>query len=75
MSEQFENNTKWYQDSILVKTWCIITVIILVLLIPQSWIQRLVEDREGYQLQAMNDMTDKWSGSQLIQGPVLLTTL
>ena len=71
MIEQYENNLKWYQDSILLKL-AIITVIILVLLIPQSWIQGLVSDREGYQLQAMNDMTDKWSGSQLIQGPVLL---
>ena len=71
MTEQFENNSKWYQDSILIKLG-VITVIVLVLLIPQSWIQGLVEDREGYQLQAMNDMTDKWSGSQLIQGPVLM---
>jgi inner membrane protein len=71
MTEQINNQSKWHRDSILVKL-SIITIIILVLLIPSSWIQGLVTDREGYQLQMMAGITDKWSGSQLIQGPVLL---
>jgi len=61
---------KWHTDSILFKI-TIITTIILVLLIPSNWIQDLVVERDGYNQQTMDQITQKWSGSQLIQGPVL----
>lgn len=71
MTEQPENQHKWYRDSILFKLG-IITIIILVLLIPSSWIQGLVTDREGYQEQMTSNTMDKWADSQLVQGPVLM---
>ena len=71
MTEQIEKSKTWYQDSILVKLG-VITIIILTLLIPSSWIQDLVSDREAYQQQMMGNVSDKWSGSQLIRGPVLI---
>src|ERR1700733_10530811 len=71
MTEQTKTQPKWYQESILLKL-AIITIIVLVLLIPSAWIQGLVTDREGYQQQTMSGVADKWSGTQLIQGPVLV---
>ena len=71
MSQQSNEKPLWFVDSILFKLG-IITVIMLVLLIPSSWIQGLVTDREGYQQQIMQGVADKWSGSQLVQGPVLM---
>jgi inner membrane protein len=73
MEEQQQNQKikKWYQDSILLKL-SIITAIILALLIPSSWIQGLITDREDYQHLMLTNVSDKWSGSQLIQGPVLV---
>jgi inner membrane protein len=62
---------KWYQDSILVKI-VVITVLILLLLIPSSWIQDLVDERQDIQVKMGNAVSDSWSGSQLVQGPVLV---
>jgi len=62
---------KWNHDSVLIKLGIIIALILL-LLIPSSWIQGLITDREGYQQENINKVADKWAGSQLIQGPVLM---
>jgi inner membrane protein len=71
MQEQPENPPKWYQESILFKL-CVIAIIILLLLIPSSWIGDLITEREANQKQNISTVSDKWSGSQLIQGPVLM---
>jgi inner membrane protein len=70
MIEPPKNTNNW-KDSILLKLG-IITVIILLLLIPSAWIEGLVLDREGYQQQERNAVTNNWADSQLVQGPVLL---
>ncbi len=59
------------QNAILIKS-AVIAVIVLALLIPSSWIESLVKDREGYQQEQINDVSNKWSGTQLVQGPVLV---
>jgi inner membrane protein len=71
MIEQPQQQSKWYEDSILFKSG-IIALIILALLIPSSWIQSLITDREGYQQMQLDGVTNNWSGPQLIQGPVLM---
>ena len=71
MIETVDNPRKWYKDSILLKVG-IIAIIILVLLIPSAWIQDLVVQRNGYNQQIMQSVSDRWSGSQLIEGPVLV---
>ncbi|MDB5156839.1 MAG: creD [Mucilaginibacter sp.] len=75
MQEQHPNfyqpAKKWYEDSILFKSG-VIAVIILLLLIPSSWIQGLITDREGYQKDQVASVTNNWSGNQLVQGPVLM---
>jgi inner membrane protein len=71
MIEQIEQPEKWYQNSILFKL-AIITLLILLLLIPQSWIQDLIVERQYSQEQNVKSVTDQWSGGQLLQGPVLM---
>jgi len=74
MNEQFENQssqTKWYQGSILLKLG-IITVIILLLLVPSAWIQSLIEERAATQQAVTQTVSDQWSASQQIEGPVLI---
>ncbi|MBC7400847.1 MAG: cell envelope integrity protein CreD, partial [Mucilaginibacter sp.] len=71
MIEQPQQQQKWHEDSILFKSG-IIALIILALLIPSSWIQSLITDREGYQQMQLDGVTNNWSGPQLIQGPVLM---
>lgn len=59
------------KDSVLLKLLFIL-VIALLLLIPSSWIQGLISERSARQEEVIRDVSDKWSGSQLIQGPVLV---
>ncbi len=70
MIEQTDNRSKWNQDSILIKLGFII-VLILLLLIPTTWIQSLISDREDYNQQNISQVANQWAGSQLVEGPVL----
>jgi inner membrane protein len=49
-----------------------IALFILLLLIPGSWIQDLILERQNRQKEVMEEISDKWSGSQLIEGPVMV---
>jgi inner membrane protein len=44
----------------------------LILLIPSVLIQDLITERERRQEEVNLEISDKWSGSQLVQGPVLV---
>lgn len=61
----------WLQESVTVKM-AFITVLILLLLIPSALVNDLIRERANRQDEMMADVSDKWSGSQLIQGPVLV---
>ena len=61
----------WLKESVTVKLG-FIGVLILVLLIPSSLIDNLIRERASRQEEMIKDVSDKWSGSQLIQGPVLV---
>jgi len=58
------------QDSIAAKLF-LIGVLTLLLLIPSSWIQSLISEREQRQKEAINEISEKWSGPQLIESPVM----
>lgn len=58
------------QDSVAVKLM-LIGILTLLLLIPSSWIQSLIYEREQRQEEAITDIAEKWSGEQLIESPVL----
>ena len=49
----------------------VVTVIILLLLIPANMIRFLIYEREGRQQEAIMEVSDKWSNSQTISGPIL----
>lgn len=61
----------WLQESVTVKM-AFIAVLILLLLIPSALVNDLIRERANRQDEMMADVSDKWSGSQLIQGPVLV---
>ncbi|MFD1255554.1 cell envelope integrity protein CreD [Mucilaginibacter terrae] len=71
MESNQQPSTNWVRESVLLKM-LIIVVIALVLLIPSSWIQGLIQERSARQQEIIEDVSDKWSGSQLVQGPVLV---
>lgn len=58
------------QESVAAKLF-LIGVLTLLLLIPSSWIQMLISEREQRQDEAINEIAEKWSGTQLIESPVL----
>ncbi|EHQ25425.1 cell envelope integrity protein CreD [Mucilaginibacter paludis] len=73
MIQEIENQKRvsWFKESVIVKL-SIIAALILLLLIPSAWIQNLITEREGTHQQVLDDISNNWSGSQLIQGPILI---
>lgn len=48
-----------------------IGILILLLLIPVSQVKDLITERESYQQEAVNEVSEKWGGAQHITGPIL----
>lgn len=74
MTEQHEGPKgvmDWLKESVTVKL-AFIGVLVLVLLIPSSLVNSLINERAARQTEMMKDVSDKWSGSQLVAGPVLI---
>lgn len=65
-----ENDTKKNREAITLKI-LLIGVLIIVLLIPMLMIQGLIDERENTARLAMNEVQQKWSGAQMIVGPVI----
>ncbi|WP_407426837.1 cell envelope integrity protein CreD [Arcticibacter sp.] len=61
----------WIGDSVLFKLG-IIGFLTLLLLIPSEWIQSLIRERQSRHDEVLKDISDKWSSSQLLQGPVMI---
>jgi inner membrane protein len=66
-----ERFNKWIQESIMIKLISI-GFLILILMLPSSWIQDMIVERQQRAGQVIHEVTDKWSGSQTISGPVLV---
>ena len=58
-------------ESVLVKL-ALIGVLTLLLLIPSVWIQSLISERQSRQESVTREISEKWSGSQLIEGPIMV---
>lgn len=67
----FERFNRWIQESIMVKLFSI-GFLTLILLIPSSWIENMIAERQQRAEQVITEVADKWSGSQRISGPVLV---
>lgn len=61
----------WFGESVLIKL-ALIGILTLLLLIPSSWIQDLIWERQARQDEVIKEISDKWSGSQLLEGPVMV---
>ncbi|MEQ8575189.1 MAG: inner membrane CreD family protein, partial [Fulvivirga sp.] len=77
MEEQnttFEKVNSWVKHSIMLKL-ATITILMLLLLIPTSMITSVIYERESLSVEAMNEVSSKWGGSQIITGPILTIPL
>lgn len=66
----FERFNQWITESIMVKLFSI-GFLILILLIPSSWIESLIRERQYRSDEVIREVSDKWSGRQMLSGPVL----
>ena len=70
-----EDNLKsigtWFRESVLIKM-VLIGFLTLALLIPSFLIQDLILERQARQQEVIDEITDKWSGAQLVQGPIMV---
>ena len=67
----FEKLNNWIKESITVKL-ASIGFLILILLIPQSWIESLIVERQSRAEAVVDEIASKWSGQQTVAGPVLV---
>lgn len=61
----------WIRESIMIKLMSI-GILILILLIPSSWIISIMEERQTRANEVMDEVAGKWSGPQSLAGPVLV---
>ena len=61
----------WIKESVSIKLLSI-GFLVLVLLIPSSWITSLMEERQVRAGEVMEEVAGKWSGSQTVAGPILV---
>lgn len=61
----------WLQESVTIKLF-FIGFLSLVLLIPSSMVNSLISERAGRQEEVDKEVADSWSGSQLIEAPILV---
>lgn len=70
-TEQTQSALTRFQESVTLKVF-FIAALTLLLLIPSFWVDNLINERTARQNEMIDDVSDKWSGSQLLQGPVLV---
>jgi inner membrane protein len=66
-----ERLNQWILESITVKLVSI-GFLVIILLIPSSWIQDLMNERQSRAEDVMQEVSSKWSGDQTLSGPILV---
>lgn len=66
----FERVNNWLKRSITIKLFTI-GILILLLLIPVSMVENLIEEREARQVEAITEVSSKWGEQQTLTGLVL----
>jgi len=66
-----EKFNQWISESITVKL-ASIGILMLLLLIPSQWVIFMMEERESRAESSMEEIFSKWSGRQLLSGPILV---
>lgn len=49
----------------------VITLLMVLLLLPASWIKDIIRERENLNKEAVTEVSSKWAESQMINGPIL----
>lgn len=62
---------RWFQESVTIKLFSI-GFLILILMIPLSWVDDLIYERQARSGEVVTEITSKWSGYQSICGPVIV---
>ncbi|GAA4807791.1 hypothetical protein GCM10023231_41280 [Olivibacter ginsenosidimutans] len=73
MENQQEKNGlfNWFRQSIVAKLG-MVALLSLLLLIPSSWVNDLIYERQGRQEEVMKEIAQSWAGIQYVAGPVLV---
>ena len=66
--DRFNN---WIKESVMIKLMSI-GFLILILLIPASWIESLITERQYRATDVIREISNKWSSDQTLTGPVLV---
>jgi inner membrane protein len=66
-----ERFNQWLTESVMIKLFSI-AILILILMIPASWIESLIRERQTRAADVIREVSDKWSGGQTLSGPVLV---
>jgi len=66
-----ERFNQWIAESVMIKLFSI-GFLIIILMIPASWIESLIRERQTRASDVVREVSDKWSGSQTLTGPVLV---
>ena len=61
----------WIKESVTSKL-ASIGFLVLILLIPASWIESLVHERQTRAAEVVTEISNKWSNAQTVTGPVLM---
>jgi len=69
-SKFFQNANQWVQNSVTVRLF-VIAFLVLILLIPVSWVKDLIKERESRQNEVIREVSSKWGLEQVIAGPFL----
>ncbi len=67
----FERLNLWIKESVTIKLLSI-GFLLLILLIPASWIESLIAERQRRAESVIDEISEKWSGEQTLSGPVLI---
>ena len=62
---------RWLQESVTIKLFSI-GLLLLILLIPLSWVGDLVHERQMRSGEVTQEITSKWSGRQVVCGPLIV---
>ncbi len=66
----FSSVNRWIQNSLAIRL-LISGFLVLILLIPISWVKDLIRERQGRQQEVIRELGAKWGESQTVSGPYL----
>lgn len=71
LPESLQRLIQAFNESITVKLFTV-GFLVLILLIPSSWIQHLMNERQSRAGDVISEISQKWSGPQTVSGPILV---